>query len=247
MQHRGLFAVLSLLAIGSLACGPLQAMLATPTPTPTSTPTPTATPTITPTPTATRTPLPTATPTPALGVDASGVVIRQSDLPAGFVEIPSEEIAPSTEPAVAGCEYGCDIQALSTFMNPESLEIVVGMTVLLTTTMDQVGFDTAMLNPEVAGEGFMMGLAMAAPENVEPMEYGELPGVENIGERSGGITAVIDYQVFVMRMDMIMLRRGQIGVLVIVMYPEGEQHSVSVYDMARLLDERAVEALQYQQ
>jgi hypothetical protein len=147
---------------------------------------------------------------------------------------------------MGGCEYGCDVGAVSTFMNPESMEIVMAMVVGLTTALDQVSFDSVILNQEFSQEAFVTGLMMTAPDSVALLEYEELPGLGDIGDNSSGITMALDYGFLVMHADFVMFRRDQVGVIVVVAYPDGVQTSISLGELSRTLDARAVETLQYQ-
>lgn len=84
----------------------------------------------------TPTPLPTSTPTPL--PDLSVVVLALEDLPSGFETISLDELGITKEDLV-GDDF--KVEGIFTFLEAENFELVMGVTTLLPTRLDQVGFD----------------------------------------------------------------------------------------------------------
>jgi hypothetical protein len=204
-----------------------------PTPTDTATPTPTLTPTFTPTSTPTATPSPTPpptdTPTPAPPPPTSGVVLTLEDLPPGFTEMP-ETMMGDLGAQLGG--QGLQVEGVYAFLNLEAVEVVMGFTVAVPGTLDQAGFDVLAANPELLA-GFV-GVGMGAEG--EP-EFEPLTGLEGIGDTAVGVTMPVEDQG--MRADMVLFRRGELGFMLFVLYPEDSESLVSVIELAQVLDERA--------
>ena len=66
----------------------------------------------------------------------------------------------------------------------------------------------------------------------------ELAGLENIGEARVATTSVSEMGVIAFRWDILGFRRGDVGVLLIVAYFDGEKPAVTLGDLAQLLDRR---------
>ena len=219
----------------------------TPSPTPTKTPTPTATPTPTNTPTATptRTPTntPTATPTPrptststvtpargstsqgttetALSSRLKAYTLTLADLPAGFVELPPEQVQDLQRDLPEGSRaFG--------YSNGKGDQIVMGMLMPYPEQADQRLFDTML---PLMVETMQTALGAGADPK-------ELEGLENIGEARVATTSVSEMGVISFRWDILGFRRGDVGVLLIAAHFDDEKPAVTVGDLARLLDGR---------
>lgn len=228
-------AIISLLISVILsACGPSQAELdatatqvaanifatqtaqaPTATPTFTPSPSPTATPTATPTPTST----PTITPTPTPRLLA--VALTLGDLPAGFKAMPPEQIRNTEQNLPKGASaFG--------FSNDRLGLVIIGFLVPMSTRADQAAYDNAL--PQ-----FTEVFAAAVGAGANPKE---LRGLDDIGEVRAGVTSVNKVGSLSLRWDILGFRRGEVGVLLIVSYPDGDKPAVPIGDLARLLDER---------
>jgi hypothetical protein len=234
---------LLLLLTGALlaACGPSQAELdatttqmakdifstqtaKAPTATETYTPSPTATVTPTPTPTSTPTPTPTPTLTPTPGLSTIGLTLE--DLPDGFVAMPPEEVREMEEGYPEGASaFG--------FQDNRTSQVIMGVLIPYPSRADQSIFDSMM--PQFVQ---VIAAAVGAETNSEP-----LPGLEDTGETSAGITAVGKMGSFSMRWDIVVFRRSDVGVLVIMAHPDGDKPAIPVVDLAQLLDERILNFL----
>ena len=213
----------------------------TPPPTPiisstaidTPTPTVTASPTNTPTPTASPTNTPTVTTAPLS--DLSDAVLTLQDFPSGFEEIPPATFGFTKEDL---SQEGFTVESLFAFLEAEHFEFVVGFTTLLPTGLEQAGFDVALRQPDFLLESLIVGMGP-----VDILEQKELPGLDDIGDASVGLTVVIDVEGFPMRVDVVAFRRDIAGAFVIIMYLDGEVPIVPIGDVARKFDERVVGVL----
>lgn len=213
------------------------------TPLPTDTPAPIATSTDTPAPaaTSTSTPAPTATPPPTPAsptpgpaapatplLDLSDVVLTVKDLDPVFQEMSPEELGLNPEDMSQG---GFTIESLFLFMASEPLEFVMGFTTLLPTQLERTGFDVVVNQPDLLLSSFISGMGAT-----EVLEQDELPGLDDIGDASAGLTVVADMQGIPMRIDAAVFRRDVAGAFVFVMYLDGGTPLVPVGDAARKLD-----------
>jgi hypothetical protein len=66
----------------------------------------------------------------------------------------------------------------------------------------------------------------------------ELEGLDDIGEVRVGTTSVSEMGAILFRWDILGFRRGDVGVLLVVAYFDGEKPAVTVGDLALVLDER---------
>ena len=254
MKEKVLFILICLLTSAILvACGPSQAdrdaqatkiaadVFATqtaeapiPTPTPLP-PTPTPTPlppTPTPTPlppTPTPTPLPpTPTPTPLL--DLSNVVLTLEDLPPGFEAVPSAEFGFTKEDL---SQDDLTVESLFVFLEAEHFELVIGFTTLISTGLEQAGFDAALRQPDFLLESLIEGMGAT-----DILEQKELSDLDDIGDAAGGLTVVANMEGIPMRTDFVVFRRDIVGAFVLVMYMDGDIPVVTIDDVAGKLDDR---------
>ena len=256
MFHRDslwLKAALVLTVLASIACGPLQRLLATPTPVPTDTATPTHTPTTMPTPantaTPTRTPRPTATPTqrPSAtptsvptaasepSVDLSEAVLTLEDVPAGFEVMSPDEVGLSKGTVIQG---DSKIESSFSFVSAQPFEFVLGFTILLPSKLQQAGFDAGLQQSEFMMESLVSGMGAT-----EILEKKELAGLADIADASAGFTILTNIKGLNMRVDMAIFRREAAGAYICVLYMDGETPALSVDEAARSLDAKVVQVL----
>jgi hypothetical protein len=227
----------------------------TPSPTPTKTPTPTLTPTNTPTATPTYTPSPTPTETPtrtpthtptvaptptitptvtltrgttrlgttktALSSRLKTYALTLADLPAGFVNLPPDQVLGMQKDLPVGSRaFG--------YSNSTGDQIVMGMLLPYPELADRRMFDAVL-------PLMIQTIQTAIGAGADPVE---LAGLENIGEVRVASTSVSEMGVISFRWDILGFRRGDVGVLLIVAYFDGEKPAVTLGDLARLLDGR---------
>lgn len=200
-----------------------EAPTITPTPEPSQTPTQTYTPS----------PSPTTTPTPK--PDLWGL-ITLDDLPPDFEEMPPSEFGMSEEDLGGQADLP---ESFFAFHEPVRFETIVGFTVLLPTRVEQTQFD----NLQEIYIDMMLTLM-----GVEESEWEELPGLDDIGDKSVGVTATAKLEGIPVRWDIVVFRRDTVGASVFIMYIDGDIPSVSLGDLARLIDDRIATILdQWQQ
>ncbi len=230
-------ATITRIAADVLATQTAEAPTLTFTPTPTATSTPTPTPTLTPTPTPTPIPTSTSTPTvtPTPGPDLSEAVLTLEDLPPGFEAIPPDEFGFTKEDL---SQEDFTVEETFIFMEAEHFELIMGFTTLVSTRIEQAGFDAGLRRSD-----FLMGAFIEGMGEADILEEEELSGLDDIGDASGGWTVVADMEGIPMRIDTVAFRRDIVGVFIFVMYIDGDVPVVPVGDVARKLDDRVIEVL----
>ncbi|MBN1304553.1 MAG: hypothetical protein JXA13_08965 [Anaerolineales bacterium] len=218
-------AILIGLSMFMFACqAPTRLVFGTSTPTPTATPLPTSTPTPTPTITPTHTPLPMP--------DLSGVVLHLEDLPAGFKEIPADEVG--LDPEQLSDEH-MQVGDSFAFMDLGEMTIIMGWNVLLD-DISKIGFELMVEHPDL-----MLGIMgdAAGTEDFETMSE-----LEGYGDISTAVTGTLVSQGITMRGDVGVISREEIGVFVMVMYFDDDKPSFSLQEIMKILDERILEAVE---
>ena len=104
----------------------------------------------------------------------------------------------------------------------------MGYYLFLPTRADQLAFD-GMLQPTLDYLASSMG-ATGKPKPIHVQD--------DVGDARVASTFVLDQNGFKTRLDMIMLRRGEIAAFLFVLYPDGDKPVVRIVDLARLLDGR---------
>lgn len=212
------------LASNIFATQTANAPTSTLTPTPTNTPTPTSTST----PTPTNTPTITPTPTP----DFASVTLNLDDLPPGFEELP---------PAEFGLEPGEDfgnskVENSFTFLQSELGELIVGASILVPTMEEQDEFDSMM--------PFMVDTFINTGHYGNGDEADQGPVILNHlnspGDVAVGSTTTMSDQGITTRLDIIMFRRGEMGVMIYSFYEDGTVPVVPIVDAANTLDTRII-------
>lgn len=247
-----IFGLSAILLGGCGVADQVVALIRTPTPTPTATFTPTATPTSTPTSTPTLTPTSTPTSTPTLTPTATptpgpaSATILLSDLPTGFDAVSSADLARLnlTEQDIAR-SFGSSFSSgqphnLSVYIATRpSYELVMSLVVYPLSTLDRAGFDLAATTPDLMVKSFSTGLARGT-QTVKSANI--IPGLENIGDGSIGVSAVVVAVPNNSQIDLVLAHRGSVGQIVAVFYFEGTKPLIPVGDLARILDGRIANA-----
>lgn len=228
------------------------ALIRTPTPTPTATFTPTATPTTTPTSTPTLTPTPTPTSTPTLTPTATptpgpaSATILLSDLPSGFEALSSADLVRfNVTEEYIGRSFGSAFSSgqphnLTAYIATRpSFELILSMVVYPLSTLDRAGFDLAATTPDLMVKSFSTAVA-GSTRTVKSANI--IPGLDNIGDGSVGISTVIIATPTNSQVDLVMAHRGSVAQIVAVFYFEGTRPIIPVGDLARILDGRIAKA-----
>ncbi len=227
-----------LASIFLLGCGltdTVKNMFATPTPTPTLTPTFTPSPTSTSTPT--TPPTPTFTPSPTPLPDLTGAVLTLADLPAGFVEMPPEELGFSPS---SFSSQGMQFASSFGYANTADMEFLFGFNYLLLGSAGKVSFDVMINNPDLMTQSLTTGFTSQGG-SVEGQET--LTGLEEIGDIASGVGLVVNTGGIRMRMDVITFERGSTGSVLLVMYLDGATPPVSSASAAEKWDGKIEQAL----
>ena len=181
----------------------------------------------TPTPTLTATPLPTATPVPtSTPADPADAALTLADMPPGFDVVAAEDMG--LNPA--------DYLSVFAFMNVADFEIVYGFNNIYESTTDLAGFSLAIDNPDLMME------ALASGMDLDPTDM-ETFAVTGVGESACGIGATGNMEGIMMRMEIVMFLRGNIGSTLILMYQNDQAPGASIIDLARIWDGRLAQAL----
>jgi hypothetical protein len=185
---------------------------------------------------ATATPIPTSTsePTPTPLPDLSSVVITLEDLPPGFEVIPSDEL--NLEEILG--EEGFASGSSFAFIEKEHAELIMGFSGPLLSKYEQSDFDQLLDYPDYLLDSIVRGMGTA-----DILERKALPGLDNIGETSAGLTLAALQESVPMRVDVVLFRRDTIGAVAYVMYNDGTTPLVPISDIARTLDTRAIDVL----
>ncbi|HEY9295739.1 MAG TPA: hypothetical protein VIQ31_05090 [Phormidium sp.] len=191
--------------------------------------------------------LPAATPVPAQTYN--NAVLTAQDLPPGFKELPPEAAAQiqsqfemlSTQLAQAGMKP----EKYFAFINPDTLQIVVGFTGLIPNQPDQANFDSMlkqMQQPENQQRMInQIRESIKASQGIKIVDYAIVPTVNNIGETASGMTVGIDMQGQILQIDLAAFRRSNVGAFTAIMYRKGDRPSVNLDAVARQLDTRIVQ------
>jgi hypothetical protein len=186
---------------------------------PTSTPTftPTSTPTNTLTPTPTRTPTITPTPTP----DLSAVALTIGDLPAGFAEMPAEQLHTMERSYPEGSvAFG--------FLDEKKGYYVAGVIIPFYNRMSQLAFDES-IPATIQVTASILGVSGKEEE---------LLNLEEIGDARGGASLVSAVMGQSLKIDIVVFRRDATGVVLFVMYIQGDEPPVQIDELAQIIDDR---------
>ncbi len=196
------------------------------------TPTPTLTPTPTNTPTPSRTPTLTLEPPP----DNSWARLTLDDLPPGFTEIPSDDFLAAM--GEVG-EESLVFEDAYIFLDIERFHILMGFTVLITSQGEQAGFDLILRQPDIMAELFVIGLEEEGEDEILSQEA--IADTEGLGDAANHFRIVADMDGTPMLMDVLIFRQGSAGVILILMYEDGDVSAVDVVELGSLIESRGPE------
>ena len=199
----------------------------------------------TPTPESTGTPilqLATAAGNPPTTVDLSPVILKVDDFPPGFtaLDTATEQEIGITQEKVAGMFQGMFTEARSanyfSFINAASTsyQLVFGTLFSPLTVNEETAFDQELNNPEKEKQSFTSGLG----GNAEV-----LAGADGLGDKSIGFTFTTPANSITLHSDLLMVRRGNVVVLLITMYQDGVTPDIDAISLATILDGRLKDAL----
>ncbi len=148
--------------------------------------------------------------------------------PSGFEPAP-ESVAPSgtTVEDIGVIDKGF------AFVGADNIEFVTGYTFLFSDEVEMAGFNLELRRPDVLLDLIITAIKASGIEGQE-----EIPGLDNIGDSSVGVTLVTNWNDAPLRVDGVIFRRNDIGAVAAVVYVDGKQPSVAVGDVAHQIDER---------
>ena len=148
------------------------------------------------------------------------------DLPQGFQEMSAEGLSDMQQDLSKGAiAFG--------FGDQRDENLVMGQLVPFTTRIEQATFD-AMLPDLIDVFPAVFG-ASTTPETI--------PGLDDVGVSRAGSTFVTGMLNFTTRWDIVVFRRGEIGVFLSVAHNEGSGSALNIADIAHFLDERFINFL----
>ncbi len=178
-------------------------------------------------------------------------LLTVDDVPSGFRELP---------PPVGGAivnrvqnvtrfldQTSLRLNRSSVFVNPDDLQLIMGLTGNLSSQPEQLNFDSfirQLQTPQVQRQ-FLSLLRRNTLElqQVQVLDYQPLAGLNEIANSSTGMRLTVQLRDRVWRMDVVVFRRSSVGALAAVVYPQQVTAPVGVEEFARKLDARVVQVV----
>jgi hypothetical protein len=167
--------------------------------------------------------------------DWSELAIDAQDLPPGFQGMPAEDLAKLKQEL---SENDLSVESVFAFMEPNNFELLLGLTTPLKNQQSQKDFEQILAEPEVLRELVTDG--MGETQIVEQIEIEEL---DNIGESVAGVTLKLNLEGVPAQLDIVAFRRQSIGAFMFLLYLDGQTPRMPIVNLARILDDRALELL----
>ncbi|MCT7954571.1 hypothetical protein [Laspinema palackyanum] len=160
------------------------------------------------------------------------VTLRLEDLPRGFTAMPPAELAKLKE------ELSQDqiaVENVFAFVAQEEFQLIMGITTRLETAQQQAQFDELLRDPEK--------LKALLAENLQDTNVPPQPlnNVSNIGDEAAGVSLPVDLDNLLARLEILVLRKNQMGAFVFVLYREGQRPLYPIAEVGRKLDQRVRE------
>jgi hypothetical protein len=164
-----------------------------------------------------------------------GVNLTLDDLPHGFVELPPTRLGLTQDFLDEG---NFTVGRVFAFEGDDEKhqwedQLVLGCTTLLPTWSDQVAFDRILDHPHR-----LLRILTKRMGATAILVQDQLPGLEKIGDAAAGMSVVFDTHDTPRWMDIVTIRRGDVGALVAVIRPIDQNLPVTgtVQDYATTLD-----------
>lgn len=167
--------------------------------------------------------------------DWSQLAISAQDLPPVFEGMPAEDLAKLKQELR---QNDLPVQSLFAFMKRNNFELLLGLTTPLKNQQSQKDFEQILAEPEVLRQLVTEG--MGESQVVEEIEIEQL---DNIGESVAGVTLKLNLEGDRFMLDIVAFRRESIGAFVFLLYLDGETPIMPIVNLARTLDNRALEML----
>lgn len=160
------------------------------------------------------------------------VTLRLEDLPRGFRAMPPAELAKLKEDL---SQDEIDVENVFAFVAQEQFQLIMGITTRLETVQQQQQFDELLRDPEK--------LKALLAENLQETNVPPQPlnNVSNIGDVAEGVSLQVDLDNLLARLEILVLRKNQMGAFVFVLYREGQRPLYPIAEVGRQLDRRVQE------
>ncbi|AFZ14597.1 hypothetical protein Cri9333_3787 [Crinalium epipsammum PCC 9333] len=181
-----------------------------------------------------------------------GIKLTVQDLPAGFQPL-SPEVATVIATQLEAFKEKLNLANIKTedvfaFINPDTLQVIVGMTANLPTQTDQARFDASLqdLKKPAVQEQMVAELKeqlKSLPQvPVEVVSYNTLTDMDKLATTSTGLQVGVNIIGQSVNMDLGVFRRENVGALTAVLYMKGDQPALSITDAARKLDSKIIQS-----
>ncbi|MCT7977814.1 hypothetical protein [Laspinema olomoucense] len=162
----------------------------------------------------------------------ANVTLRLEDLPPGFTAMPPAEIAALKEEL---SQEQLNVENVFAFTRLQRFQLIMGITTRLETAQQQAEFDELLGDPEK--------LKSLLAENLEQTNVPAqaLNNINNIGDAAAGVSFQVDLGNLLGQLEILGLRRNQMGAFVFVLYPDGDRPLYPIAQVGRLLDRRIQE------
>jgi hypothetical protein len=194
-----------------------------------------------------ETPAPVAQPPANEEPDLSGAILKQEDLPQGFIQLTPEQMAAlgydinaMAQAAIQGKLSKASPLNTTVFLKQENdtIEVIASTIIYPLTLAEQVTFDVAFLNPDLVAKPMLGNFA----SNVQSLQ-----NPTDIGDKTAGFTFDMinseSSQISSMKGELLFMRRNSAVALVITACTYGQSAMVDAVDVARILDNRLIAAL----
>ncbi len=160
------------------------------------------------------------------------VTLRLEDLPRGFTAMPPAELAKLKEDL---SQDQIEVENVFAFVAQEQFQLIMGITTRLETAQQQAEFDELLQDPEKLKSLLAENLQET---NVPPQA---LNNVNNIGDAAAGVSLQMDLDNLLARLEILVLRKNQMGAFVFVLYRDGQRPLYPIAEVGRLLARRTQE------
>lgn len=160
------------------------------------------------------------------------VTLRLEDLPRGFRAMPPAELARLKQDL---SQENLDFENIFVFVADQPFQMIMGITTRLETVQQQEQFDELLRDPEK--------LKSLLAENLlaTPVPPQRLNNIDNIGDVAAGVSLQVDLDNLLARLEILVLRKNQMGAFVFVLYRDGQRPLYPIAEVGRQLDRRVQE------
>ncbi|MCT7962875.1 hypothetical protein NG799_21200 [Laspinema sp. D1] len=155
------------------------------------------------------------------------VTLRLEDLPPGFTAMPPSDVLDFLDP---GSLQEIDVENVFGFANDQDFQLIMGVTTRLETAQQQAEFDELVGGPEKLKSWSLLGQTNEPPQ--------ALNNITNIGDVAEGVSLKLDLGGTVARVEILGLRKNQMGAVVFVVYGNDERPLYPIAEIGRKLVER---------